>query len=256
MPKTPSSKSLVAMVALNRPALPKWPRVLASLKARWRGCPKAKEASEKDKTISCWLGEDLVAVSLMPVPIPWSELEGPCATAWWWPEATDRLRTHNSHAIVALMGESGNLIERHIRLTHLIAAVAANTDAAGIYWGAGTVVHDPQAFQDQSAELAPDNLEPQLWVDMRLEQNDDGSYRYFTTGMQALGCLELEIRKSKKAPDEILDFGYAIVNYILTSGARIKDGETIGRSAEEKIKVRHKPSMWDKSRTVMELAFV
>jgi hypothetical protein len=255
MPNAPSSKSLVAMVALNRPVLPKWPSVLSSLRARYAVCPTPREASENDNTITCWLGDDMVAVSLMPAPIPWSDLEGPCATAWWWPEATDRMRKHTSHVIVALMGETGELLERHIRLTHLVAAVAANTDAAGIYWGSGTVVHDPQAFQVQSANLAPDNLEPQLWVDMRLEQNDDNSYRYFTTGMQAFGCPELEIRKSQRRPDEILDFGYAIVNYILTSGVTIKDGETIGRSADEKIKARHKPSMWDKNRTILDLAF-
>jgi hypothetical protein len=27
-------------------------------------------------------------IGLVPAPIPWSQLAGPCATAWWWPEAT------------------------------------------------------------------------------------------------------------------------------------------------------------------------
>src|SRR5262245_15463851 len=141
MSKAPSSKSLVAMVALNRPVIPKWSSIHSSLKARWSSCPEPREASVKDDTITCFMGEELVVVSLMPAPIPWSDLEGPCATAWWWPEATARMRKHNSHLIVALMGESGDLIERHICLTYLVAAVAANTDAVGIYWGAGTVVH-------------------------------------------------------------------------------------------------------------------
>ena len=28
----------------------------------------------------------------MPAPIPWSNLEGPCATAWWWPDATEKMK--------------------------------------------------------------------------------------------------------------------------------------------------------------------
>jgi hypothetical protein len=196
----------------------------------------------------------MVAISLMPVPIPWSELEGPCATAWWWPEATERMREHESHVIVALMGRAASPVERHILLTHLVSAVAATASAAGIYWGGGTVVHEPIAFQEQSAELTPDNLAPHLWVDMRLEPNEDVSFRYFTTGMESFGCLEIEIDRSRRQPEEILDFGYDIVNYVLMRGAPINDGETFGRSANEKIKVRHKSSMW-KRRTVMKLAF-
>jgi len=64
---------------------------------------------------------------LMPAPIPWSALEGPCATAWWWPEATEKMKHHHSHIILALAGESGNLVQRHVTLTHFTAAVAPET---------------------------------------------------------------------------------------------------------------------------------
>jgi hypothetical protein len=255
MPAKSRSKSLLAMVALNKPGLPNPAALLASFKEACPTCPKPSNLSQEKDTITFSLSGDMVAVSLMPAPIPWSELAGPCTTAWWWPEASQRMRKHNSHIIVALMGESGEMVERHIRLTHLVAAVVANTNSAGIYWGAGTLAHEPKAFREQAVKLSPDNLELQLWIDMRLEQNADGTYRFFTTGLDAFHRLEVEINKSRRKPEEILNFCYAIIDYILTSGATIKDGETIGRSTDEKIKVQHKPSMWDKKRTVMELAF-
>ena len=46
-------------------------------------------------------GDAHCAVSLMPAPIPWPELEGPCATAWWWPQATERMRAHIRERIAA-----------------------------------------------------------------------------------------------------------------------------------------------------------
>jgi hypothetical protein len=89
---------------------------------------------------------------------------------------------------------------------------------------------------------------------MRLEQNEDGSFRYFTTGMKSFGCLEIEIDHAQRLPEEILNFGYDIVSYVLRRGATLGNGDTFGRSAEEKIKVRHKPSMWDRG-TTMKLEF-
>jgi hypothetical protein len=246
--------TLIGMVALNSVRPIESASILATLREQCPDCPAPTGLSQEDDTLVFHLDDSMAAVSLMPAPIPWSDLEGPCATAWWWPEATERMKGHKCHIIVVFMGGAGNAVERHIYLTRLVSAVAANADSAGIYWGAGTVVHDPTAFQEQAAELSPDNLAPQLWVDMRLEQNEDGSFRFFTTGMASFGCLEIEIDRSPRLPEEILDFCYSIVSYVLQRGTTIGDGETVGRSADERIKVRHKASMWDRAK-VMKLEF-
>jgi hypothetical protein len=252
MAEMTSSNTLVAMVALNSRRLPELASILTTLRERCPDCPQASEISRKDDAFVFRLGDSMATVSLMAAPIPWSDLEGPCSTAWWWPDATVRMKGHNSHLIVALMGGARSAVQRHVLLTYLISAVAANADPAGIYWGAGTVVHEPTAFQAQSAELSTENLVPHLWVDMRLEQNEDGSLRYFTTCMEAFGCLEIEIDRSRKPPEQILDFCYDIVSYVLMRAATIADGETVGRSADERIKVRHKRSIWNRG-TAMKM---
>ena len=249
------STALIGMVALNSQSLPAASAIMNAFSER---CPNASvegDIEEKDGTFVFTLNGNTTAVSLMPAPIPWSELEGPCVTAWWWPEAPQRLKSHTAHVLVMLMGDSGDVIERHILLTHLVAAIATTADAAGVYWGSGTVVHEPQAFAEQSADLSPEHIEPQLWIDMRIEENEDGSFCFFTTGMESFGQLEVEIDRATLEPKEIFDFCYSIIHYILTSGKTIKHGETIGRSAEEKIQVTHEHSMWDREGDVMKLAF-
>ena len=194
------NRMLLSMVALDTPSLPRQREMLETL-ASLSGMtvdPKAVEA--KEGALAFPLGGNTAAVALMPAPIPWSNLEGPCETAWWWPEAAERMRGHNSHLLVALGGESGDAVRRSLALTHLTAAVAAHVDAAGIYWGGGTLVHDPQVFLEEARSASPENLPLHLWIDFRIEANDDGTLRLFTTGMKALDKMEIEIPHSRHEP--------------------------------------------------------
>ena len=246
---------LLAMVALNTPSLPS-PVVLTKGFETLSGISvDLTSLQSKSGNIVFEIGKDNAAIALMPAPIPWSNLEGPCATAWWWPEAAERMKHHASHILVALVGDKGDLIQRAINLTQLTAVVAASVGAAGVCWGGGTLVHDPQVFIEQAEEVSRINLPLLLWIDFRIEQNDDESYRLFTTGMKVFEHDEIEIPRSTKPPAEIFNFACSIADYILTSGKTIQDGETIGRSAEEKVSVSYGPSMWDSKITAMRLDF-
>lgn len=242
---------LLAMVALNAPVLPEAERIFPTLRQRYPAAPPPEEVNREGDILSFQWGDEMGFLSLIPAPIPWSELEGPCATAWWWPGARDAMQAHNSHIMVILMQGQGDPLTRHVLLTHLTAAVAAAADTAGVYWGSGTLVHEPQMFCEQAAGLTPGHLAPELWIDMRVEPASKGSYRFFTTGMEAFGRLEVEIDSTRCRPEEILDFTYGVIGYLL-GGAEVKPGETIGRSATEKVRVRHAKSMWDRGQ-VMKL---
>src|SRR5689334_22912247 len=66
--------------------------LIASLLGRKPVLPKEQQWNETNLVVACHGGH--LAVSLMPAPIPWSSLEGPCATSWWWPQATAQMRGH------------------------------------------------------------------------------------------------------------------------------------------------------------------
>ncbi len=201
------------------------------------------------------LGDGKAAVALMPAPIPWSNLEGPCAAAWWWPEATERMRTHASHLLLALTGESGDAVRRALELTHLTAAAIAHVETAGVYWGGGRLVHEPKVFVVQARGAGLDRLPLHLWIDFRVETGDDGTLRLFTTGMQAFGKMEIEIPRSRRTAAELYQFARSIADYILARGAEVRDGHTVGRWEEEKVPATHAPSMWDPTMPVLRLDF-
>ncbi len=246
---------LLSMVALDTPSLPKQQRMLETLASLSGTVVETKAVEAKESTLAFPLGGNTAAVALMPVPIPWSNLEGPCETARWWPEAGERMRGHNSHLLVALGRESGDAVQRAVALTHLTAAVAAHVDAAGIYWGGGRLVHDPQVFLKEARSAAEENLPLHLWIDFRIEANDDGTLRLFTTGMKALDKMEIEIPHSRREPTELFNFACSIADYIFSRGAEIRDGHTVGRSEEEKVPAAHAPSLWDSRMTVLRLDF-
>ena len=130
-------------------------------------------------------------------------------------------------------------------LTHLTAAVAAHVDAAGIFWGGGGLVHDPQVFLEEARSASPEKLPLHLWIDFRIEQNDDGTLRLFTTGMKALARWRSRFPAAGTTASDLFDFAYSIADYLLSRDAEIRDGHTIGRCEDEKIPAAHAPSMWD-----------
>ena len=249
------SRMLLSMVALDTPSLPRQQEMLATLVSLSGTSVSSKTVEAKEGTLAFSLGGNSAAVALVPAVIPWSNLEGPCEMARWWPEAAEKMRGHNSHLLVALGGQNGNAVQRALALTHLAAAVAAHVDAAGIYWAGGGLVHDPQVFLEEARSPARGNLPLHLWIDFRIEANDDGTLRLFTTGMKALGKLEIEIPQSRREPAEVFDFAYSIADYILSRDAEIRDGHTVGRCEDEKVMAAHAPSLWDSAMTVLRLEF-
>lgn len=253
MPDEPGP--LLAMVALSSERMPDADALVAAFSARAPEC-EVTEVEAKDGTLFCKLDGDLAFVSLMPAPIPWEDLEGPCATSWWWPEATEVMRGHAFHAIVSLMGGEGDVVDRHLLLTQLVSAVTETTDAVGIYWGAGTVVHEPEPFREQAEGMTRETIQPILWIDPRIEQidEDEPAFRFFTTGLEAFGHLEIEIDEFRQDPNELFEFLLSIIDYVLTSGKTISAGETIGRTEDERIAVSVGPSIFDRGE-VMKFGF-
>ena len=249
------SSAIVAMLTLNSEKLPLPSALVEALKIRLPDGPVPDQVEGEDGTITFHLGSWIVAVSMMPGPIDWNELEDPCATAWWWPDAADEMRHHEHHIIVALIGDAESFLSRHVILSQIVSAVASVTKVTGVYWTAGALVHEPEEFIEQCDQLSIENSLPHLWVDLRVEENDDGSLCFFTTGMEAFDQEELEIERSEQSAEEILDLCYSVVHYLISSEAKIQDGESVGRSGEERVPVTHKPSKWDQDRTVLSLEF-
>ena len=66
---------------------------------------------------------------------------------------------------------------------------------------------------------------------------EDGVSAY-TCGMKCFGKDEMEIVDSKENPGEIRDLLINIATYVIFEDVILHDGETIGMSAEQRLKIR------------------
>jgi hypothetical protein len=249
-PETEQS-TIMAFVAIDTAELPSPESVSANYGRLFPDAPAlGKSFGDGTKLVVPMDNGTMGVIIMMPLPIPWDDLAGRCASAYWWPEATESLESHGAHLILTALGNRGNAIERHVRMTRFTAAVAASTDALGVFWN-GKLVHAPKPFQDLASSMSEHDFAPHLWVDMRVEKDQDGSSCFVTDGLPAFGLMDMEI-VSRGDSQQLADFGLGIVMYVLKRGAPIKAGETVGRSAQEKIMVSHGPSRSGRG-TVMRL---
>ncbi|MEQ8847890.1 DUF4261 domain-containing protein [Botrimarina sp.] len=253
MPSSPS----IALVALTDRVLPDTESVLAELARVAPGDPSPRLVSRTANAFTiAWPDEATANVTLVDKPIPWSRLEGPCATAWYWPEAADALKPHTDHLFLTLIDEHSPALDKSFRLTQLAIAAAAASPAAGVVWGASGAVHEPAAFADLALRSSRSDLPLHLWVDFRVYQRDDQqSFGFFTTGMEALGRRELEAPAYHGDPQQLIAAAYNIAHYVLERDAVLKDAEVIGLPDESQVTVREDRSLIDPEQEVFRLEF-
>lgn len=92
-----------------------------------------------------------------------------------------------------------------------------------------------------------------LWIDFRLAGERKGTISLFTTGMAAFGHMEIEIWESHEKPRDVYDIGVNIAHYLLDRGPVLKDGQTIGMSPEQRLRIRLLPSRWDRPGNVISI---
>lgn len=243
------------MIALNKEAFPDVAEAVEMLGHAYPDEDAPAEATRgMDSAVFRW-GPGPIAVALKSEPISPADLEEACESAWWWQEAAEKLAGHKAHLLVSLAPSSEDALARHVRLSRVVAVLLTQCEAAGVYWPAGGIVHEPQAFGAQAADLSAENLHPALWIDMHISPNEDESWSLYTVGLWAFGRAEIEIASTRHDPSDVYELCGDVIRYLLASGEELADGGVISRSDEEQIEVQYGPSMFDEERMVMQLEF-
>lgn len=243
----------IAMIALGANPQISGAEVLAELERQWPDMSTVELGSDEDQVFMLKVDPFLIAGAIMPAAIPWSELEGPCATSILWKDAANVLKEHKNHLVLSALGD-GDPIERMRLLTRATAAVLATcVEAVGVYWGGATLVMPPGLFCEFSKEK-PEWPLP-LWIDVRTGQNEQGSTSGFTTGMESLGHMEIETQNASDSPSNLYQRMFALADYVLQSGRAINDGDTIGEDNNERIRVIYSKSAFGHDGRVMRLDY-
>lgn len=240
------SNSFLAFVLLDSPVTPDMSAVADVLRARHPDLtttpddPREQHVQASSPLIRC--GNELIAVMSMPAPIP--EDAGLWArAATTWPESKTVAARHRGHLIVSMLGKNERpLVAARVTTAVTGALIAAMPECCGVVW-AGRVARPSGLWLESSSRaFAPFPDYPfTLWVDI-LPFQSDGRVGAITVGLSNFVGREIEFRSAKLNLSALIDKVAGLSAYLIEHGNVVKDGDTIGASATERIKVRHRNS--------------
>lgn len=200
--------------------------------------------------------EGSLLVSLMPAPVPNREAEESHARSITALGSGGALAPHRAHLVAFFRDAPGrSRYDELTRFTYLLAALAQGAHATAIYWGDAGATHEAEFFVESARERDPDRMLP-LWTGFELVQDGAERASMLTLGMRRqLGIMELRVTAPRADLAEYVGAMFDILAYAARRGSAIPAGETIGRSAEERLEVRHEPSPADPKEPVWRIDF-
>ncbi|GAA4864912.1 hypothetical protein GCM10023310_50460 [Paenibacillus vulneris] len=175
------------------------------------------------------------AISFVDAPIPDGEAEHYAGGNYLWREAADVTKTHVAQIILAVFTRSGSPLDSGRLYTKLAASCLKLPNAIGFY-SSGTVFQ-PELYVEMAELMKSDDMFPLLnLVHFGLVRTDSGMNGY-TCGLRPFGKEEIEVLDSQASPADLRDFLINISAYIVESNVTLRDGETIGFSAEHKLPI-------------------
>ena len=177
-----------------------------------------------------------VVVGIIEAPVPNGEAEYWAQGNYMWKDAVEVVKTHQAQLIVCILGETSDLLAKG-KLFVKLAASALKQDNAIAFYNEGAVF-PPDMYQAfctpmKNGALPLLNL---VWFGIFGNDEEIGIYTY---GMRRMGKEEIEVYVPKENADlnKIRSFLLDIVDYVLSGNDTLKDGETIGFSAEQKLPI-------------------
>ncbi|MBN1550142.1 DUF4261 domain-containing protein [bacterium] len=209
------------------------------------------EDSNGDKIISLTLSTGEKAfVALMPVPVPDGEADQFAQFSLSRFRNNWRLPPHNAHLLITFHVPADNppIVELS-RFTSLLAAVIKASSAVGVYWGDAGATHDSEFFTSVASDRSVASR-MMLWSGVSIAHENDGRLSLLSLGMEQLRLPNLLLVAGKNSEDIAIETMYDLLVYIAKRGEPLTEGDTVGRTEDERLPVHYVNSPVDSKKKV------
>jgi len=189
-------------------------------------------------------------VALMPAAVPKGEADEAARFSLSSYRNHWKLPPHCAHLIVTLHASTAtSRIVQLSRFTSLVAAVTKSSPAVGVYWGNAGATHDPDFFTSIASDqgVVPRMM---LWSGVSIAREKDGRLSLLSLGMKQLNLPDLLLIGGQSGGNAALGVMFDLLAYVADRGEALPDGDTVGRSAHEKLHVRYVSSPLDSTKKV------
>lgn len=147
-----------------------------------------------------------------------------------------------AHMILTAQGLVGDERRRDTTMAALAAAVIASTEAIGVMLGHGVVFHEARYFAELATQGVKDGALPvEVAVSITADLATGARMAFLTHGMERYGHDELYVTCPVQGKGA-LHFIYGVLRSLLASpDAALQDGDTVGRTDDERLPVRRVP---------------
>jgi hypothetical protein len=191
---------------------------------------------------------EMVALAYMPAPIPWEDIQGSAQYAYNWQTAAQDLENHNGHAIVSIMSSQKNQKERFTILSKLLCSILSTSNSIGVYQGSQTLLIPKSQYLENIEEIKQ-GTPLTLWIYIGIRPSEQGNSIY-TYGLSNFGKQEMEVINSKLQIEELYNFISNISAYVINSDVTFRNGETLGYTEEQKIKITSSKGQFTEGQTL------
>ncbi len=240
----------LAFVLLYEAKLPKGEAIERAFSAyavkgqslRYRPEKQSQSKNRDEQAVVLETDGGQVMVALMPKPIPKGEAEEAVRYSISALDGKWKLGPHRAHLIVTLHMR-GDAMTRLSLLTSVLAAISDASSAVGIYWGDAGATHDPKFFREiAKARTSPSRLV--LWTGVSIAREGE-RYSLLSYGMNQFELPDLLLVVPRAKSDDAIPFMLDLLGMIVESGKALPEGDTVGRSASEKLPVHYVASPVD-----------
>jgi hypothetical protein len=196
-------------------------------------------STEREGTSGFSVGGLNVLAALMPMPVPEGEADGATELSLSGLGGSWTLPEHRAHLVVAQQGATAANIEELTTFTRIVAAVVRATNALGVYWGEGSATHHPEFV----VNIAHSELPLPIWVGVSVAKAGDAT-ELLSVGMKQVGLPEL-LLIAPEVDGGVFEFFYDLLAYVTRRGKQLPEGDSVGRTEKERLKVHYVKSPVD-----------
>jgi hypothetical protein len=168
-----------------------------------------------------------------PFPEP---LDSMAQHAYWWPNALADVARSTSYVAVTSYWSKHSRLDAHLRHLVLVRELVNQLPVIGVLWD--HVLVQPATLESEFQRLQSGEIPFSLWVLIQSSKQPNGNILISTIGMRTFELMEIETESSLPL-DQTFNIVRQFGSYLIAKGPVVKDGETIGQTETQRIKVRH-----------------
>ncbi len=220
-------------------------RIAQAFRERYPGVP-APEVAEgaTDIPLMKFAGIEVVLFQFdVLIPAGWQPIARRAAAHW--PQAEAAFGRHRAHVMVQTMGADAT-DRLHVAQT-VSAAIGTiletHPESSGVLWDM-SVAHSRDLFSELSRwAFAPyPDFPTELWVSIHRFRTEDDRVGAVTQGLSSFVGREIELLGAPSQFKAIVSMVRRLSVYLIQGQSPMKDGDTFGESASDRIQVQFKIS--------------